>query len=213
VYTEDTNSFDHVVLMTEQKLFVFSMNACKDVHIFLTHLPGIVDNFAYQILLGTTDNTRSLIRKMPEGKEQEFNTANILPCNDLGKSMWITWSDGVIVVGNGADIGVDQLFSWNDDQPYSINSFALASRDTKPVFWDFLRESGRFLRRFIINESALCYRLMYVCMSVCMFVCMYRCNEMYCDETANFANIPFGTNILLDNRNRAAKQCRKFPPF
>jgi hypothetical protein len=42
---------------------------------------------------------------------------------------------------------------------------------------------------------------------------MYVCNEMYCDETTNATNIPFGTNIPLDNRNQSAKRYRNFPPF
>jgi hypothetical protein len=36
---------------------------------------------------------------------------------------------------------------------------------------------------------------------------------MYCNETTNATNIPVGTNIPLDNRNRSAKRCRKIPPF
>jgi hypothetical protein len=47
----------------------------------------------------------------------------------------------------------------------------------------------------------------------CMYGCMDVGNEMYCDETTNATNIPFGTNIPLDNRNRSAKRRRKNPPF
>jgi hypothetical protein len=58
-------------------------------------------------------------------------------------------------------------------------------------------------------------------MDVCMDGCMDGwmdgwmdvCNEMYCDETANATDIPFGTNIPHDNRNRSAKRRRKNPPF
>jgi hypothetical protein len=35
------------------------------------------------------------------------------------------------------------------------------------------------------------------------------CNEMYCDETTSATNIPFGTNIPRDNRNRIAKATSK----
>jgi hypothetical protein len=35
---------------------------------------------------------------------------------------------------------------------------------------------------------------------------------MYCDETTNATNIPFGTNIPLDNGNRSAKRRRKSLP-
>jgi hypothetical protein len=42
-------------------------------------------------------------------------------------------------------------------------------------------------------------------MSVWMSGCLDGCNEMYCDETTNVTNIPFGTNVPVDNRNRSAK--------
>jgi hypothetical protein len=48
---------------------------------------------------------------------------------------------------------------------------------------------------------------------VCMDVCLDVGNKMYCDETTNATNIPFGTNIPFDNRNRSAKRRRKNPPF
>jgi hypothetical protein len=44
------------------------------------------------------------------------------------------------------------------------------------------------------------------CMSVCLFVCMDGCNDMYCDETTNATNIPFGIDIPLDNINQSICQ-------
>jgi hypothetical protein len=52
-----------------------------------------------------------------------------------------------------------------------------------------------------------------VCLYVCMSVCMYGCNEMYCDETTNATNIPFGRDVPLDNGNQSAKRREKIPPF
>jgi hypothetical protein len=78
--------------------------------------------------------------------------------------------------------------------------------------WSFslsFRQECVFLRRFIMNESGLCYRRMYVCLDVRMD----GCNEMYCDETTKATNIPFGAIKPLDNRNRSAKRQRKIPPF
>jgi hypothetical protein len=107
------------------------------------------------------------------------------------------------VLGEGAN-------EWNNltgekMQCHSVNAF-------KSIFDFHLRKNrgfcrllSLFLRIFNMNESALCYRRMSVCLSVC--------NEMYCDETTNATNIPFCTNIPLDNRNRSAKRCRKNPPF
>jgi hypothetical protein len=46
-----------------------------------------------------------------------------------------------------------------------------------------------------------------------MYGCMDVCNKVICDETTNATNIPFGTNIPLDNRNRSAKRQQIFLPF
>jgi hypothetical protein len=35
------------------------------------------------------------------------------------------------------------------------------------------------------------------CLDVCMYVWMYVGNKMYCDETTNATNIPFGKMYLL----------------
>jgi hypothetical protein len=42
----------------------------------------------------------------------------------------------------------------------------------------------------------------------CLYVCLY-----VCDKTTNATNIPFGTNVPLDNGNRSAKRRLKIPPF
>jgi hypothetical protein len=41
------------------------------------------------------------------------------------------------------------------------------------------------------------------------------CNEIYCDETTNTRTtiISFGTNILFDNKNQAAKRRQQILPF
>jgi hypothetical protein len=54
-----------------------------------------------------------------------------------------------------------------------------------------------------------------VCMSVCigLGLCLYGCNEMFCDETTNATNIPFGIDIPIDNKNRSAKRRGKNPLF
>ena len=145
MYTTASYALDHVTLSTEQKSFIFTVDACKDIHIYLSHVPGVLVDQAYEISLGTSDNTQSSITKsLPDRENRQFTTNGILGCDPNGKSLWISWSEGDIKVGQGSVTGQGQLFSWTDSQPYNIHALAIASRDTaQTVKWTFLRESGQ----------------------------------------------------------------------
>jgi Farnesoic acid 0-methyl transferase len=144
VYTDETNAFDHIVLSTERKFFVFSVKACRSVHVILTRSPGVVDTFAYEVVIGASDNTVSAIRKLPPDEMvREYDTKDILSC-ETETIFWMTWSDGVIRVGGGNSIGSGELFNMNDDNPYSINALSLASRDSQQASWQFTKDSGNF---------------------------------------------------------------------
>jgi len=161
VYTDENNAFDHVVLATERKFFVFAVQACRSVHLLLTHLPGVVNTLAYDINIGSLHNNRSAIHKLPPDEQRyEFNTDNILSC-DAYKVFWTTWSEGAITVGHGNIVGASELFKWSDDSPYSINAVALASRDTEKAVWQFAKESGK-------HSVAL-----YMCISEIMYIVYY----------------------------------------
>lgn len=145
VHTDETNALDHVVLATERKFFLFSVRACRSVQLHLTHLPGVVNDHAYEIIIGGPDNTKSAIRKLPPDEQlHEFDTQNILSC-ETDRVFWTTWSDGVIKVGEGDIVGAREKFNWTDVSPYTINAVALASRDNTQAVWQFAKESGKFL--------------------------------------------------------------------
>lgn len=142
IYTDATQTPDHVVVTTQRKYFVVNVDACKEAHVYLTHIPGIPDNTAYQISIGTSSNTKSSIRKMPPTEQTvEFDTANILPCSG-SQAMWVKWDQGEIMVGLGSTVGQDIKFQWKDEQPYPINAFSFASKDDKAVNWTMLRDYG-----------------------------------------------------------------------
>lgn len=140
IYTNSTNAFDHFVLTTDQKAFLFTVNACRDVYLFLTHLPGVTDFEAYRITLGVDENTRSSIYKTLPNETTFDASTNIFTCSP--KSLWVTWADGTISVGEGSDVNQGQLFTWTDTQPYAVNALAMASRDVNTVTWTLRRESG-----------------------------------------------------------------------
>jgi Farnesoic acid 0-methyl transferase len=143
VYTNDTNPSDNIVMTTERKTFVFDTTACRDITIILSHVPGTVDSYGYKISLGVAGNTKSVIQKMlPEQENHEFSTHNILPCDEDGRSLWLSWIDGVIKVGTGRNYTLDPVFQWTDSRPYTLNAISILSRDPNTVRWRFPRDSG-----------------------------------------------------------------------
>jgi Farnesoic acid 0-methyl transferase len=143
VHTEAATPFSRVVLTTERQFFIFTVEACRDIHLFLTHLPGVVDHHGYDIIIGAADNAKSIIRKLPpEDDLVEFPSEGILAC-DSEVAIWVTWSGGVINVGRGNTVSSEVLFTWTDSSPYLINALSLASSDVERAVWTFLRESGK----------------------------------------------------------------------
>ena len=142
VYSDIQSPLDNLVVTARHQHLVFSLDACKEAYIFLTSHPEDLLQNSYQILIGTSENKQSSIRKMAPFEDiRNFDTYNILSCGNT-QTMWISWSAGNISVGIGVDVGENVKFTWIDNQPYSINGFALASADDNPVKWMFPRGYG-----------------------------------------------------------------------
>jgi hypothetical protein len=144
VYTDRTYDFDHAVMLTERKFFVFSVIACTNVGVLLSYLPGAFDLYAYNVTIGAYNNTKIVIQKMPPERETyDYTTSDILSCDaSEARSFWITWSDGTFRIGRGNVTNINEMCSWNDPQPYAIHSLALASRDANKIVWRFPKDSG-----------------------------------------------------------------------
>jgi len=145
VYTESSYDFDHVVLLTERKYLVFFVKACQNAHVILSHLPGVVDSLAYNITLGASGNTKSVVHKLPpQETTKEYDTPGVLQCeNSEGTPFWMLWSEYTIRVGRGTEIDSSELFSWTDTQSIVTHAIALASRDSAPAVWKFPKDSGK----------------------------------------------------------------------
>ena len=156
VYSDIQSPLDNLVVTARHQHLVFSLDACKEAYIFLTSHPEDLLQNSYQILIGTSENKQSSIRKMAPFEDiRNFDTDNILSCGNT-QTMWISWSAGNISVGIGVDVGENVKFTWIDNQPYSINGFALASADDNPVKWMFPRGYGiAFLLLFFIFLNGL----------------------------------------------------------
>jgi hypothetical protein len=66
---------------------------------------------------------------------------------------------------------------------------------------------SQFLRGFIMNEVMTCSVML--TRDVRMFAWMSVCNLVYCDETTNATNIPFGRNVATFNFLESATGVRQ----
>jgi hypothetical protein len=145
LYTNDSNDFTRIVMMTELQHFQFLVGACSEAYIILHTNPGNVgdDDAAYHIVLGTEYNQKSEIRKKgSNGAAQSFDTPDILRCLANGYSGFhLSWGDGDIALRE-TDAQGHLLFNWHDDE-YDINSIALGSRHEETSKWLFMKSQGR----------------------------------------------------------------------
>ena len=82
-YTENVFDYTRNVFVAQHSSVIFSVRACADVFIALTHTPGVTTEKTYEIALGIEANSRSVIR----GGVSQINmasaeTPNILDCNE-----------------------------------------------------------------------------------------------------------------------------------
>lgn len=141
IYTSSGDAVDQFVMTTDQKAILFTVNACRDLHLYLTHVPGVLDTETYRIAIGEDSNTKSRIYKSLPNEYVHTVDSTVLTCNS--KSLWTTWSDGKISVGEGSDVTQGAFLTWTDSQPYHVHALAFGSKDSNVVAWTFLREAGR----------------------------------------------------------------------
>lgn len=143
LYTNDSNEFSRVLMVTELDHFLFTVGACSDAYVILHTNPGVTDQNAYHIVLGTENNQKSEIRKKGENTEtKSFDTPNLLRCLSAGsKVFFLTWRGGEIIMRENNEQG-REVFSWVESE-FDINAIALGSRHAEMAKWTVLRSQGK----------------------------------------------------------------------
>ena len=106
---------------------VFKVMACSDVHVGLASYPGIFYAQMYEVIIGGWDNKKSAIRKEVQGTIMvEVEKDNVLDCNQY-RSLWVSWYDGTIMMGEGVHVGESILLSWKDLYPHPVTAVAFTN--------------------------------------------------------------------------------------
>lgn len=122
---------------------VFSLQACKDGQIALSKLPGIHAHFTYELVIGSAENSRTVLRRSVGGTDiASVNSVNILDCYSP-RLFWIAWnSNGEISFGSGSVPQQVRLLYYKDPEPYEINSLSVFTPRLVQGIWLFSRFSG-----------------------------------------------------------------------
>lgn len=126
-----------------QQWQVFQVQACKDAHILLSSAVGSVAS-GYEIGLGM-DNMYSVIRKQPQGDDIVLeDTADFLSCTEF-RTFWVSWSTGLVEVGQGSSAG-EQMFMrlLDDDPPDNIIAVAVSSGVDSSGTWSQSSITGTY---------------------------------------------------------------------
>ncbi|KAK2191823.1 hypothetical protein NP493_44g02021 [Ridgeia piscesae] len=104
--TPATYSHEQLWLTVRDHYFqTFRVSACSDVHVVLAQTSGVIDENAYEVILGYK-GARTVIREQMGIFKfvASADTPDILSCHLL-RPFWISWIDGFISVGQGEGNG------------------------------------------------------------------------------------------------------------
>ena len=128
-----------------EQTFTFSVTACKEAIVVLSQTPGDTLKSAYELTIGSSDNTKSVLKKVVDEEFEivaEVNSFDILDCS-IATSFWITWSDGIIKVGRG-DRFMYQFLIWEDPEENYPRIHAISlTNENNNALWRFQRDQGK----------------------------------------------------------------------
>ncbi len=118
--------------------FIFSVQACKSVHIALSSIPGVTDALTYEILLGGLTNNVVEIKDGVQGNVvASHNEDGILSCSE-SRQFWLSWEHGRLAVGKGGQVDVDQ-FIYKDNVNIAFTSVTMSTVTGVSGLWQYER--------------------------------------------------------------------------
>ncbi|XP_078667263.1 uncharacterized protein LOC144909086 [Branchiostoma floridae x Branchiostoma belcheri] len=118
----------------------FQVSANNDAHIALSPVNNDVADM-YEIVIGGWTNTRSVIRRAPQGQSLTIVGTPAINSPSVYRTFWINWaSDGTISVGKG---GVAAPFmSWRDPNPIRVSYAGYSTGFGSTGRWKFCSIEG-----------------------------------------------------------------------
>ena len=143
---------------------VFQVKACSDAYIALSESFDNTSN-AYEIALGTKDNTNSEIRMSVGGISYLTRPGSVLSCDEY-KTFWIllihsTFVD--VIVGEGPDVGSNALMHFNDPWGKDVVAVSFSTGSESTGSWRVSNVGGRYtiLNLFSLHFFLYIYEFFY----------------------------------------------------
>lgn len=125
---------------------MFSVRAAGNVHILLGGEAGDPSKNAYEITLGYKSNNASYIKEDIRGSViHEVETPGILSENEM-RTFWVSWQNGTVEFGRGADDQTKPITSWQDPEPKDIVQAYFDTGNGHVGRWEFIRLDGELFR-------------------------------------------------------------------
>jgi hypothetical protein len=123
---EDDNSFQNIIYsVSDQSELVFGVMACKEAHVALSNVPGIVTHLTYELVIGMADNSLTALKNGVDGPLlSQTSSPGILDC-DTVRMFWISWAGGAISFGKGTIPESNRVLYYKDPSSHSINALSV----------------------------------------------------------------------------------------
>ena len=147
MFTPSDGNYRHGwISVKDQTFLTLEVRSCLDARIALSAIPGNWDEQTYEVVLGATNNTKSIIRDTRDGDDKSVaDTPGVLDC-EQPKAFWVGWKDGNIEVGQGNVYGRDVLLQWRDSKdphPVYAVSFTVGTFQPRYALWTIREPAGR----------------------------------------------------------------------
>lgn len=119
---------DNGIDVRGQTSITFEVMACNDAHIALSKDKGVDSRDTYEIVIGGWGDHQSVIRDCKQCAHMDTNVQQQHPidCQNYS-SFWVSWTNNVIKVGKGNDVGKQTFLTWNDTAPHDVNYVAFST--------------------------------------------------------------------------------------
>ncbi|XP_067655796.1 uncharacterized protein 5-like [Haliotis asinina] len=144
--------FDHGIKRRHHDFFTFKVKACGDAHVALQTNYQNSNLQMYEIVLGGWSNTRSVIRRCAQCTILTSYQGTMVSCSQY-KQFWTSFVDGTIKAGRGGTVGQDEILSYTDPDPHTINYFAAATGFGSSGEWIFDFCEPNLLFKLLQNNS------------------------------------------------------------
>ena len=126
----------------EKTPVIFQVTTCADAGIALSSTLGERAYHTYELVLGTTQNSRSILRNRTTGEVYaDVQTPSLLSCTDA-RPFWLRFEKGIFEVGRGHDVGSDIFLSYVDTTPTAIHALGTTTISSPSTYWQFLSYIG-----------------------------------------------------------------------